>query len=148
MTTTYGSIPLLLMHNPNVTNRALAGVIEANLVGFEGRIEVAAKIHRFATGDKDSRIIYVSPYGSFVDFVVNVKRFLAGVQFESLTNNGAHITSYVLGVLQFHTDEYREAQAETKKAFEQGRRFTIAIPNNCSDLSIELDDDKGACQLF
>jgi len=146
---TGNSIPLIITHNPMVKDEALAGAIKCNLVGFEGLVKVATKTYAFAVEKKESRVIYVTPYGNIKDWLVSVKRSLAGVKFENLSNNGSHITEYVLGLLALNSDEYRQAEKETNEAFEQKRRFIIAISNDCLSLNIEIDQSKdGICCII
>jgi len=149
MTIIGNSIPLIITHNPTVKDEALAGAIKCNLVGFEGLVQVATKTHSFAVGDREARVIYITPYGGVGDWLVSIKRSLAGVEFKTLSHNGAHITEYVLGLLPLNTVEYQQAQRETNQAFEQKRRFIIAISTDCCHLSIEIDQNKdGICIIM
>lgn len=145
----YGTnIGLILTNNPGVKDKALAGTIEANIIGFEGNIKVVSKAHQFATGSKASRIIYISPYGNMKDFLVSAKRFFVGVKFKQGNFNGDHITKYVLGQLQPGSPDYTRAQQETNHAFSQGRRIVIAIANDLSDIAITIDGDQGGCIIL
>lgn len=143
MSITGNSIPIIITHNPNVRDEDLAGAIKCNLVGFEGVVQVATKTHSFAVGKKEARVIYLTPYGNYSDWLVSLKRSLAGVNFEALSNNGARITEYVLGLLPLNTEAYRQAKQETDQAFEQKRRLIIAISTDCRHLAIEIDQDRG-----
>ncbi len=149
MTITGNSIPLIITHNPTVRDKDLEGAIKCNLIGFSGLVQVASKTYSFAVGSRAARVIYITPYGNLQDWLVSIKRSLGGVQFASLSNEGAHITQYVLGLLPLNTAEYRQAQQETEQAFEQKRRFIIAIATDCSDLAIEIDQNKsGTCTII
>ena len=141
------TIPIILNGNPTISNKALSGVIEANIVEFTGTISVVTKTHQFATGNKNARIIYISPYGNIQNLLVNLKRLLVGVSFNTLQNNGQHITDYVLGLLTEGSQEYLQAQEETNQAFNQGRRIVIAIATDCSDISVTLDQNKRPCTI-
>lgn len=146
--TSFTTVPLTLTRNPTISDKALAGVIEANITGFDGTISVVSKVYTFAAGKFSSRVIYITPYGKTVDFLVSVKRLIGGVEFDALTNNGSHITEYVLGVLKEGTPEYQKAEQETLEALEQKRRFTIAISTDCQNLSITIDQNQGACTIL
>lgn len=141
------TLNVLLRTNPTVSDKALAGVVEANLVGFTGVVSVATKVHRFATGDKLARVIYITPYDSFADFLVNLKRVLVGVEFPQIENNGTHISGYVLGLLPINSPAYNQARREAETAFNQGRRFILAITNDCRDLGVYLEPSSG-CVLI
>lgn len=146
-TTSVVTLPVILYANPTISNKALEGVIEANIVGFTGIIHVATKTHSFATGNKNARIISISPYGDIQNLLVSLKRLLVGVTFQPLPNNGQHITDYVLGLLQEGSREYLQAQTETNQAFDQGRRLVIAIATDCSDIAVTLDQNEGFCRI-
>lgn len=140
----------ILRENPKVRNEALAGTVEANIIGFSGFISVVTKTHQFAAGSFESRVIYISPFGNFKNFLVNVKRGLVGVHFPDLTCEG-DITKYILGTLETTSQAYKNAQQATNEAFEQKRRLVIAIAvgqDGSAHMAIDIEKCQGACIIL
>lgn len=138
----------ILSHNPTVSDKALAGVIEANIRGFKGNISVVSKAHSFAAGSLNSRVIYITPYGKITDLFVDVKRFFAGVSFTGGNPDQERITKYVFGEFELGSTEHLQVEGETNRAFAEGRRLKIVIANDLSDMGIYLDQDEGGCSLL
>lgn len=80
-------LPGVLEGNPNVRNSALSGVIAANIVNFKGHIQVSeSRVHSFKSDGyegirKPAKIIYISPYGFWLDILVSIKRIFTGIVF-------------------------------------------------------------------
>ena len=86
------TISSVLGKNPTVRNGALSKVIEAQIVGFKGHIQVSdAKLYSFQSDGyesvrKPAKIIQVSPYGFWLDLLVSIKRIFTGVVFAPSPN--------------------------------------------------------------
>ena len=108
------TIPIILYYHPNVRDEDLAGTIRANMIDFKGTVNVATKIHRFGIYNQNSKVIYITTYGNTANFLVSIKRALAGVEFQTLENNGSHITNYVLGLLPLQSDKISSGTKRNK----------------------------------
>ena len=56
------NITMVLHTNPDIRNGALAGTIEANLIGFKGTITVTSKTHQFASTTPASALSFTSGF--------------------------------------------------------------------------------------
>jgi hypothetical protein len=111
------------------------------MVGFKGAVSVATRTYKFARGNMQARVIYISPYGDIENFLISLKRAVVGVQFTPKGPTG-HIARYVLGLLPFNDPNYAAAAAETRQALAQKRRFIVAIADE-QTISLELEEDRG-----
>jgi len=137
----------LLVINPTVADDALRGAIRCNLVGFLGEVSVSTKRYRFAVGEKEARVIYLTPYNwKIEDGMVSLKRFLVGVKFQGDKGDENRITNYVLGQLEYKDPNYKIAKKETDTALSEGRRLTIAVTTD--DIHIDFEKDHGGCILL
>ncbi len=148
------NIQSVLLHNPGVADEDLRGAIKCNLIGFKGRVSVETKPYKFATGNKEARVIYITSYAWGADGLISLKRLLAGVKFQEHAGpldekeeRDNRITKYVLGVLRHSDSSYEIAKQEADAAFKEGRRLTIAVTSNDFALSFESNAD-GLCTII
>lgn len=130
--------------------QALAGVIEANIVGFSGSIKVTTdESYPFAAEAKKARVFYVTLNGPIQDIIVDLKRALVGVSFPALTQGDDRISQYVLGRLAEGTTEYAIARQQTHEVFTQGRRFRIILSEDTSAFAFLIDQNQpGMCFIL
>lgn len=101
------SVTSLLNSNQGLRNKALAKVIEANLIGFKGDIKISnCNVQVEGTRRLVGKKITLSPYrGVWKNFWISIKRFFSGVTFGSNPSPDALLPS-----------------------LNQGRKITIVFP--------------------
>jgi len=87
-------ISSILERNPQVSNSALSGLLKANIINFNGHIQISnLRLHSFQSDGyegirKSAKMVYISPYGFCTDLLVSIKRIFAGVTFPPTKHNG------------------------------------------------------------
>lgn len=140
------NIQSILSRNPAVANRDLEGAIRCNLIGFEGLVSVSTKRYQFASGEREARVISITPYNRTVDWLVTFKRLIMGVQFQGIGCNEDRVTRYVLGQLSNNDPNYALARTETDQALAEGRRLVVAVTHN--DIKIEFERSHEGCAIM
>jgi hypothetical protein len=118
-------VPAVLKVHPDLKNSALSGVMETRILNFPWHMQMSdCKMHSFGSNgckgiQKPAKIIYISPYGFWLDLLISIKRIFTGVVFGSSNANG-----------------------DLRLDLAQGRRITIFCALDGSEAEVLIETDK------
>lgn len=146
-----GDVPIgeFLRRHPGIPDHRLGALVEFNLLalleeGMTLSVSVTTKEYRFP-GEAEarlSRIIIIKPFGTFVRFIIAIKRYLLGVSFTDRIYDGSVIRDYVLGRPQT-PDEKARAETELEAAYNDRRGLVVILSQDGKRLDFKMEANRG-----